>query len=125
MRLARRCRSPSGHKLCASSPTCCVISRRSIRGPPRGTKPGGQCNGRRPWALSAMPLFHFDVRYDDRPWSEDATGSELDGVAEARKEAFELARELAKDQLGRTREITTQFKDGTPEPIMSLRVSLR
>jgi hypothetical protein len=72
-----------------------------------------------------MALFHFDVRYDDRAWSEDDTGSELDGLEEARKEAFELARELAKDQLDGTREITIRVRDGKPEPIMSLRVSLR
>src|SRR3954471_8309047 len=101
---------------------CCARSRPSIQAPPRGTKPGGECNGIAPTALSAMALFHFDVRYDDRPWSDDATGSELDGVEEARKEAFELARQLAKDQLDGTREIAIRVRDGKPEPIMSLRV---
>src|SRR4051794_11928432 len=45
MRLARRCRSPLAHKLCASSPRSCAISRCSSPGPRRGTKPRGECNG--------------------------------------------------------------------------------
>jgi hypothetical protein len=69
-----------------------------------------------------MSLFHFDVRFGDTPWSEDDTGSELDGLREARNEAVDLARGLAKDHLDFVHEIAVRVRNGTAEPLFVLRL---
>jgi hypothetical protein len=71
-----------------------------------------------------MTLFHFDVRYDDHPWLDDDIGTELRDIAEARKEACDLARGLAKDCLKCPREIAIRVRDEAAEPLMTLRLSL-
>ena len=67
-----------------------------------------------------MPLFHFDVRYNDEPWSDDETGTELDAAGMARAEAS-----LAKEQLRQNNAIAVRIRDGDPEPILILSLSLR
>ena len=71
-----------------------------------------------------MPLFHFDVRFDLADWSEDDEGTELRNAAEARDQAFDLARGLAKEHIDGNREISIRVRDGSPEPVVTLRLSL-
>jgi hypothetical protein len=71
-----------------------------------------------------MPLFHFDVRFDRADWSDDDEGVELRDTAEARDQAFDLARGLAKEHIDGNREITIRVRDGHPEPVVTLRLSL-
>src|SRR3954453_11463749 len=54
---------------------------------------------------TAMPRFHFDVRYGRQDWSDDADGVELRDALEARNQAFDLERGLAKHHIDGNREI--------------------
>ncbi|HEX2555729.1 MAG TPA: hypothetical protein VHL98_18675 [Microvirga sp.] len=72
-----------------------------------------------------MPLFHFDVRYDGEPWSDDQIGMDLAGPEEARPAALELLAELAKDKLGKYDFLAVRIRDGQPEPVLTLNLSLR
>ena len=71
-----------------------------------------------------MPVFHFDVRYDDEEWSDDPDGLELNGIDEARIEALDLARGLAKEHILGCREIAIRVRDGQPEPVIIVRLSM-
>ncbi len=72
-----------------------------------------------------MPLFHFDVRYSDEPWSDDETGTELAAAGMARAEALDLLASLAKEQLRQNNAIAVRIRHGDPEPILILSLSLR
>jgi hypothetical protein len=71
-----------------------------------------------------MPRYHFDVKYDDRPISLDEEGLELSSSEEALHEAFDLVPTLAKDHLVGCRSLTILVRDGEPQPVVTLRVSM-
>ena len=71
-----------------------------------------------------MPLYHFDVQFDDRPVSVDEDGLELSGSEEALHQAYDLVPGLAKDHLVACRTLTIRVRDGQPEPVATLRLSM-
>ena len=72
-----------------------------------------------------MSLYHFDLRCDVEPGSPAEFGLELPSPEEARKQAFEMIGELAKERLRASREIAVRIRDGSPEPLLTLTVLLR
>ena len=83
----------------------------------------GTCKVHCPFGM-AMPLFHYDVQFDAQDWSEDPDGIELSGIDEMRAEAFSLASGLARDHIARCREIAIRVRNGSPDPVLTLRLSL-
>ena len=68
-----------------------------------------------------MPLFKFDLRYDDDPWDPDDTeGTEVESKEQARIDALELAASIAKDQVRKHRLIAVRVRDGSPEPVVTV-----
>ena len=72
-----------------------------------------------------MPLFHFDVRYSDQPWSDDDQGLEFATVDRARAEARDLIAAIAKESLREHSKLSVRIRDGKPEPVLTLSLSLR
>lgn len=71
-----------------------------------------------------MPKFHFDVRYDGDPWSEDPDGTELPDANEARNEAVSLMAELVLDNLRKYHELAVRVRDGQPTPLLTLTLAM-
>lgn len=71
-----------------------------------------------------MPLFHFDVRYDREAWSRDDVGADFASIDEARAEALELLAGLARDKLREHETLAVRIRDGQPEPVVTLSLSL-
>jgi hypothetical protein len=72
-----------------------------------------------------MPRYRFDLRYDDEPWSEDDTkGMNLRSAAEARRDAVRLVADIAKDEALRHRKIVVRVRDGSPEPVVTVILSV-
>ena len=70
-----------------------------------------------------MGRFHLDIRCDGQAWLETAKVLEAQSLAEARKEAVELALFVAKDcQPGS--EVLVSVQDDT-EPVSAVRVSVK
>jgi hypothetical protein len=72
-----------------------------------------------------MPLFHFDVQYDDESWSDDQEGTELADAEAARREALDLIAEMAKEKLREHQQLSVRIRDGDPEPVLILTLGLR
>ena len=73
-----------------------------------------------------MPLYHFDVSYDGQ-LSPDQDGTELGNVETAREEAIALVPELLKSRLprlGSAGDLLVQVRDGQPDPLFTVRVSV-
>ena len=68
-----------------------------------------------------MPLFHFDVRYDGAPWSDDEEGVDFRSPEESRQQALQLALDLASDDPPRC-ELAIRLRDGEPEPLATVRL---
>lgn len=71
-----------------------------------------------------MHLYHFDVSYDDGPWSPDEYGVEFASPAEARRAAVGLVADLACDHLRDHPRLAVRLRNGAPEPIVVLRLAL-
>ena len=67
-----------------------------------------------------MPRYHFDLRYDDQPWSEDPDGLDLDGPEQARLEALTLAGDIAQEQVRQHWRISVRVRDALPEPLLTV-----
>lgn len=72
-----------------------------------------------------MPLFQFDVSFNNRDWSEDYAGYELKDAKEARSEAFDLMLGVMQERLLSFTQISVRVRDGEPEPVSTLRLSLQ
>ena len=71
-----------------------------------------------------MPRYHFDLRYDDEPWSEDPDGIDLDGPEQARLEALALAGDIAREQVPQHWRMSVRVRDGQPEPLLIVDLSV-
>ena len=66
-----------------------------------------------------MPLYYFDLRYDEEPWSDDQ-----DGPAQARAAALTLATAVAREDARFDRRIQVRLRDGSPDPIATVTLSI-
>lgn len=71
-----------------------------------------------------MARFHFDVRYNQEPWSNDPDGIDLNDAAEARSQAFALAEGIAREHVAGSHEIVVRVRDSESEPLLTLRASV-
>ena len=71
-----------------------------------------------------MPRYHFDLRYDEEPWSDDPEGIDLDGPEQARVEALDLAGSIAKEQVRNHWRISVRVRDSVPEPLLQVELSV-
>jgi hypothetical protein len=71
-----------------------------------------------------MPRYHFDLRYDEEPWSEDPEGLDLDGPEQARVEALDLAGSIAKEKVRQHWRISVRVRDSSPEPLLLVELSV-
>jgi len=74
--------------------------------------------------LGRMPLYYFDLRYDEEPWSDDQDGLPFDGPAQARAAALTLATAVAREDARFDRRIQVRLRDGNPDPIATVTLSI-
>jgi hypothetical protein len=70
-----------------------------------------------------MARFHFDIRSDGEPWSEDEDGVELSCPEEAGHKAVSLAFALGVERPPH-KELVVRIRDGDAEPLAQVRVSV-
>jgi hypothetical protein len=70
-----------------------------------------------------MARYHFDISRDGADWSDDDEGTDIPATELARDAAVELALEMAKVPQ-RPSEIAVRVRDGEPEPVLIVRVSV-
>jgi hypothetical protein len=69
-----------------------------------------------------MPSYHFDLRYDEEPWSHDSLP--FDDPAQARAAALTLATAVAREDARFGRRIQVRLRDHNPDPIATVTLSI-
>ena len=72
-----------------------------------------------------MPQFHFDVRYDDKAWSEDEEEFDFASLEEARSEAIELMAGLTANKLREYWRLMIRVRNDQRTPLLTLTLSLK
>ena len=71
-----------------------------------------------------MPMYYFDLRYDEEPWSDDQDGLPFDSPAQARAAALSLATAVAKEDARFHYRIQVRLRDGSPNTIATVTLSI-
>lgn len=71
-----------------------------------------------------MPLYYFDLRYDEEPWSDDQDGLPFDDPAQARAAALALATAVAKEDARFDRRIQVRLRDVNPIATVTLSITV-
>jgi hypothetical protein len=72
-----------------------------------------------------VPLYRFDLKVNDQPWSDDQAGLELASVEQARRTALTLAGEVTKEQILDLHEVCVRVRDEGAVPLIVVRIAVK
>jgi hypothetical protein len=72
-----------------------------------------------------VPLYRFDAKVNDQPWSDDQAGFELASVEQARRRALTLAGEVTKEYILDLHEACVRVRDEGSVPLIVVRISVK
>ena len=71
-----------------------------------------------------MPLYRFDAKVNDQPWSDDQSGLELASLEQARRAALTLGGEVTKEHIQDLHEVCVRVRDDGPVPLIVVRIAV-